>query len=77
MAEIQIEGLASRDEELLSRKDLEKDLEEGSEGKKRGKSITFGNRPIPILLSPNAFGARPISLRGRQWLIQALHLAKT
>ncbi len=35
MAEIQIDGLASRDEEFLSREDLKKELEEVSEGKKR------------------------------------------
>jgi hypothetical protein len=37
MAENQIDGLASRDKEFLSRKDLEKDLEEVSECKKREK----------------------------------------
>jgi hypothetical protein len=37
MAENQIDGLASRDEEFLSRKVLEKNLEEVSECKKREK----------------------------------------
>ena len=39
IAEIQIDGLASRDEEFLSGEDLEKDLEEVSEGKKREKTV--------------------------------------
>jgi len=39
MAENQIDGLASRDKEFLSRKVLEKDLEEVSECKKRGKIV--------------------------------------
>ncbi|MBS3921017.1 MAG: hypothetical protein KG012_19255 [Deltaproteobacteria bacterium] len=53
MAEIQIEGLASRDEEFLSRKDLEKDLEEVSGDKKREKIV------IVYLLTKSIMGTRP------------------